>query len=150
MARSWSEQCACVPSAAHAQAPGGPWRSKGEFKETGATRLRVPRPGRGSSHHAGDSGAAYSGGSESAGGEARPEDRQAGHGAAASWAWAWARAQPCFDSADPGPWNPRPMSPNIIHRSIPGSPFLSVGIAPPQPAVVRELFLPPPTATCFT
>lgn len=51
------EQCACVPPAAHAQALGGPRRSKGEFKETGATRLRLPRPGRGCRQHAGDSGA---------------------------------------------------------------------------------------------
>ncbi|KAB1280076.1 NADH dehydrogenase [ubiquinone] 1 alpha subcomplex subunit 8 [Camelus dromedarius] len=54
-------------AAAHAQALGGSRRSKGEFKETGATRLRAPPRGRGYSHHAGDSGAAHSGGSESAG-----------------------------------------------------------------------------------
>lgn len=138
LARRSAEQCACVPPAAHAQALGGPWRSKGEFKETGATRLRLPRPGRGYRHHAGDSGASYSGGSESGGGETCPGGRQAGHMAEVSRSW----AQPCFNSADSGPRTPYPQPPNT-NRSTPRTPLPQLRESPLQPAVARELSPPP-------
>lgn len=123
-----------MPPAAHAQAVGGLPRSEGEFKETGATRLRLPRPGRGYRHHAGDSGAPYSGGSESGGGETCPGGRQAGHVAEVSRSW----AQPCFNSADPGPRPLYPQTPNT-NRSTPRTPLPQLRESPLQPAVAGEL-----------
>ena len=126
-------------AAAHAQTLRGPRQSEGEFKETWVSRQRAPPRGRGYRHHAWDSGAAHSGGPESAGGEARPEDRQEGHRATASRAW----AQPCLHSADPGPRIPHPHPvPPTLTQVDPRTPPRQLGET--HPSVARELSSPSP------